>query len=415
MNSVNKIENKIMEFIERNKLVVFFIMITVITVVARFLLLKFQSRDYTIFLEKWFNELKQYGGVKALKRDIGNYNAPYLTIMAFLTYLPIKSLYSIKLVSIIFDYVLALGVAKIALIIFKDNKNKNIYSLILYGVVLMYPTVILNSACWGQADSIYTAFVVWAIAFLMQEKYLKSFVFLGLAFAFKLQFIFILPLYLLVYISNRKFSILGLLIIPLVNFIMCMPAIIFGKSISSCMRVYINQAGIDPNILSKNFPGIYNLILPIKNANYVYQPFNNIDKVGILLTIFIFVVLALIVMYKKIEFNNENIITFGLLSVLIATFFLPHMHDRYLYIGDILALVYLVFNNKKIYIPIGIELISLYTYGIFLFGYSGIPIQIISFMFLCILIVVVKDGIYTKYFCNKSFKQLKSGGKTIIK
>ncbi len=226
---MKKIEDKVFEYINKHKFIIFFIIITIISLLSRYYLLRYESGDYTIFLKEWFNEIKQFGGIKALNREIGDYNTPYLTIIAVLTYLPIKSLYSIKIVSIFFDYVLAFGVCKIVDIIIKDNKNKKNILLIVYGIVLMLPTVMLNSACWGQADSIYTAFTIWSIAFLMKEKYVKSFILLGVAFAFKLQIIFILPLYILIYISKRKFSIVHFFIIPCVNFIMCIPAMIARK------------------------------------------------------------------------------------------------------------------------------------------------------------------------------------------
>ena len=393
---MKKIENKIFEFIDKHKFIIFFIIITLITVAVRFFLLKYKSRDYSIFLEKWFKEVKEYGGFKALNRDIGNYNPPYITIIAFLTYLPIRPLYSIKAVSILFDYILALGVVRIIYIVFEDNQHKRIIALIFYGIVLMYPTVLLNSACWGQADSIYTAFIIWSIAFLMQEKFLKSFILLGIAFAFKLQFIFILPLYILVYISKRKFSIIYFFIIPIVNFVLCMPAIIMGRTVISCMNVYITQTGTNNNVLSLNFPNLYNLLAPIKGLNYVYQPFAGIDKVAIFSVIFIFAIIALLVIYNKIEFEKKKIIEFGLLSVLLSTFVLPHMHDRYLYLGDILALIYFLQNKKKWYIPFTIEMISLYTYCTYLTRNNYMPIQFYSFAFLVILIIVLKD-IYIKY------------------
>ena len=47
--------------------------------------------------------------------------------------------------------------------------------LIFYGIVLMLPTVILNSSCWGQSDAIYAAFILFSIAFLLEEKYVKAF------------------------------------------------------------------------------------------------------------------------------------------------------------------------------------------------------------------------------------------------
>lgn len=176
------------------------------------------------------------------------------------------------------------------------------------------------------------------------------------------------------------------------------------------MKIYVNQIGANENKLSMNFPGVYNLLVPTDRYNFVYQPLAKLDKVGILITMFIFVLLAFVVLYKKIEINKESIITFGLVSVLVATFFLPHMHDRYLYMGDILAILYLFYNKNKIYIPITIELISLYTYSRYLFGNNGIPIQIVSLLFFVVLVILLKE-LYIKSFKKEVNKLEISDGK----
>ncbi len=390
---------KIWNFIERKKVVMFFIIITVISVYARITMLDFVSGDFYACIEPWFYQLKEYGGLKALNLDIGNYNLPYLTILALLTYLPIEPIVSVKFVSIICDYICALAALKIVYIVLKNNKNKDFFALLVYGIVLFLPTVLINSACWGQADSIYVAFMLLSISALIEEKYLKSFVFLGISFAFKLQFIFILPLYVLIYISKRKFPLYYFLIIPLVNIIMCLPAIAFGKPVSACIDIYINQTSEYSAYLSMNFPGIYNLLFPTNSYNYVMAPNEYISKVGVLATIFVFVIMAFMVIYKKIKFDNQKIVEFGLWSVMIATFLLPHMHDRYLFAGDILSVIYCIYNRDKIYVPIGISLISMYGYTGFLFGQNPIPIQYISFIYLVLVAIVTKD-LYNKYFAE---------------
>lgn len=387
---------KIWDFIERKKFIIFFLIITAISIYARIILIDYVSGDYYTFLEPWFYELKNNGGLQALKWDIGNYNAPYMTILSLLTYLPIEPIVSIKMVSIMFDYICALAVMKIIYILLKENKNKHVIALFVYGVVLFLPTVILNSACWGQADSIYVAFMLLALMELLEEKYIKSFVFLGIAFAFKLQFIFILPIFVLIYISKRKFPLYYFLIIPLVNAIMCLPAIAFGKSVYSCIEVYMNQTSQYSQYLSLNFPGIYNLLFPT-TSNYVFAPNEYMSKVGVIATLFVFVIAAFMVLYKKIKFNKQQIIEFGLWSVMVATFLLPHMHDRYLFAGDILSVIYCIYNKDKIYVPIGISLISMYGYTGFLFGQNPIPIQYISFIYLVLVAIVTKD-LYNKYF-----------------
>ena len=167
---------KIWDFIERKKFIIFFMIITLISIYARIVVIDFVSGDYYSCLEPWFYELKENGGLMALKLDIGNYNLPYLTILALLTYLPVEPIISIKMVSIICDYICALAAMKIVYIALKDNKNKDFFALLVYGIILFLPTVLLNSACWGQADSIYVAFILLSIVALLEEKYLKSFI-----------------------------------------------------------------------------------------------------------------------------------------------------------------------------------------------------------------------------------------------
>ena len=133
--------------------------------------------------------------------------------MALLTYLQLSPLHSIKIVSIIFDYILAFSCMVLIYKLFKDSKKKDIYALLTYAVVLMLPTVVINSSAWAQCDSIYVAFAIISLIYLIDEKYIKSFIFLGISFAFKLQFIFLLPVYILVYITKRKFPIYYFLIL----------------------------------------------------------------------------------------------------------------------------------------------------------------------------------------------------------
>lgn len=392
------LKNKILEIKNKHMEVILFGIITAITLFIRFALIKNTSDDIESFIRPWFYELKNNGGLFGLKLDIGNYNLPYLTILALLTYLPIDPIISVKMVSILFDYICAFAVMQIIYILFEDNKNKNLYALLAYIVITLLPTVILNSSYWGQADSIYTAFILISIVYLLKEKYTLAFVYLGISFAFKLQFIFILPLYALLFISNKKISILHFAIIPIVNLVLCLPSIAFGKSFLSCIKVYINQTADYSNYLSMNFPGIWNILFPknIIKYNYVISTGTNITIYGILTMLTIYAILAFLVKLKRIEFDKKMIIEFGLLSIMIATFFLPHMHDRYLYVADILSVLYYMVNKRRIYVPIGISIISLYTYIVYLFNINIINIQFVSYFYLIILILVFRD-IYNKY------------------
>lgn len=391
---------KIWDFIEKKKFVIFFLIITLIAIYARYLMIEVRWGDFTLFIDPWFETLKEGGGLAALSQDIGNYNMPYLTILAILTYIDVDPVISVKTVSIIFDFICAITAMKMAFMIFKNSKNKELISLIVYGIILFLPTVLLNSSYWGQADSIYVAFIMLSLLALLEEKYLKAFIWLGFSFAFKLQFMFILPLYILMYISQRKFPLRYFLIIPLVNIVLCIPAIIAGKPIMDCLTIYVNQAGQYNDYLSLIFPGVYNILFPTNNINYAIKPIEQMGTIGVIVTMLVFIIMAVAVMHKKIKFGKQQIIEFGLWSVMVATFLLPYMHERYLFAGDVLSIIYFLYNRDKIYVPIGISLISMYGYTYLLFGNTGIPIVYMSFVFLALIVIVTKD-IIKKYFLDE--------------
>ena len=395
--SINK---KFWSFLENNYMYVFFIILIFLSFLIRLCLIKYPSGEYDMFLKPWFDNLKENGGLLGLSKDISNYNAPYITILALLTYLPIDSLISIKLVSILFDYVSAFAVMLIVKELFKGKKYEKKISFISFFTILFLPTIFLNSAYWAQSDSVYTAFGLLSILYLIRKKYLKSFIYLGMAFAFKLQTIFILPLYILIFITNREITLKHFLLVPLTNIIMCLPAICFGYSIEKCIMVYVNQTGTYNQYLTLNLPNFYGIFfkgLDVNNPNLINSTFSELSTIGIIFTMMIFVTIAFLVFHKKVKFDNTAIIEFGLLSILIACFFLPQMHERYLYMADILGIVYLCIDKKRFYIPLSIILISLNGYMYLLFGGFALSFNLLSILYLIIL-VIYSNNIYQKYF-----------------
>ena len=398
----NKIKENtcIWNWIEKHSNVLFFLIITIIAIIIRILLIKYPSGDYNMFLKPWFNELKQNGGLRGLAKEIGNYTPPYMTLLALLTYLPINSLISIKIVSIIFDFIGGYAILKIVEELLSEKKYKKKIGLLFYTIYLFLPTVILNSSYWGQSDSIYTAFIYLSLLFLIKKNYLKGMIFYSIAFSFKFQAVLILPLYILMYISERKIKLKYFLLIPLTIIILSIPKIIYSHDIFYCFQVYINQSNTYNNYITLNFPNFYSIFLlgyEQNNPNLIKTPFEELSMIGILGTLVIFITIAFFVYYKKIKFDKKAIIEFGLLSVLIAIFFLPQMHERYLFMGSGLSLLYLLLNKEKYYIPIGIELISLNGYMYLLFGGFAVNLSLLSITYLVILTLYSKDMI-KKYF-----------------
>lgn len=392
MNKTNKLDDIIFNFLKKYCFEILFFTITVISLKIRTNFIRLQSGDFQNFLYNWFMQIKESGGIFALKQEIGDYNIPYLFIIAILSYLPISPLISIKMVSIIFDYSMAIIAMLIIYEIFQDKKNKHIYALLAYSIVAMLPTVVLNSAAWAQCDSIYTTFILLSLLFIIKEKYFKAFIFFGIAFSFKLQAIFILPVLIIIYLANKKFPIYYFLIIPIVNLLMCLPAIIMGRSIISCIAIYFNQTGTYTDYISMNFPSIYAMLIkPIGESNLIANVDKAFSNFGILFTLSIFAIIAIIVIYKDIKLNKKMIIGLSLWSVIICTFLLPSMHDRYMYMADVISIIWFIVNKRKIYIPITVNFISLYTYIEYLYATRNLPIQYVAILNFIVLFILTKD------------------------
>lgn len=350
--------------------VIAFILISILAFLIRYSMRSFQSRDFSIFLSPWFDYLKQNGGLFALKNYPGDYNAPYMTVMALMTYLPVNKLTLIKSFSCIFDYALAFSSGLLAAEISNGGKKrKNLLFLAVYSAVLLLPTVAMNSSLWAQCDSVYTTFVILSLYFFVKEKYPVSFIMLGIAFSFKLQFIFILPLYIVLYFSKRSFSALCFLSIPITNIIMCIPAMICGNSLAKCLGVYLKQTETYKDSLTLNFPNIYNI---------VNGPVDIFYTVGEIFTVCVCMLMLLYLLYKKTEWNNEKIIMLGLWFIATVTFILPGMHERYAFSAEILAVIYFICYRKNPAFAACVLISPIITYSHYLFGLNINNMQLLS-------------------------------------
>ena len=370
---MSKCEKKILNWIEKHRIVIFLAIISIVALYARYRMLSYRSTDYSCFLGPWFDYFKTNGGLNALKDFPGDYNAPYMTIMALLSYIPVKAIYLIKSVSVVFDFVLAISGS---FLIFKLTKKKWL-SYFTYAVLLFLPQVLLNGAFWGQCDSMYSSFCIMSLIFLLDKKYTRSFIMLGLAFAFKLQFIFILPLYVVLYFSKKEFSILNFLIIPLVNMILCLPAVIAGKDFIDCMFIYYHQTGT------------YNYALQMNFVN-MYQFFTNgvsfIKPIGICLTVVLCFTTLIYVLEKKVKWDNEKIITLALWFLVVVTFTLPCMHDRYLFLGEILSIIYYICYRKNGLLVAIININAIVTYTAFLFKIDVVNMRYLAIIYLILIL-----------------------------
>lgn len=290
-------------------------------------MINYQSGDYNTFLTIWVDHYKFNGGFKGLSESVGNYNVPYLYFLALFSYIPVRDLYLIKLLSIFFDVVLAFGMMKLAGV-FTQSKPKR---LAAYLITLLLPTAIINSAMWGQCDSIYVSLAVLSLWFAFSDRPKLSMVFIALSFGFKLQAIFIMPFFLVLFFA-KKIKFWHFFIFPVTYVVEILPAVLFGRPFMETLMLYFDNADTAGNGLNYNSPSFFSLI----SGNVNVAAFS---AVGVTVAfLFVFAIL-LWAWYRRKNLNNEALLGIAVLFAAGIPFLLPHMHDRYFFMLDVLAVL----------------------------------------------------------------------------
>lgn len=348
--------------------------------VMRFAMKGFASADYNIYIGPWMEQIQQVGGLASIGMEIGNYPPLYMYLFAILSYLPCSYMTSVKVIGIVFDYILAVGCG---LVVYQAAKSKN-KALLTYAVVLLLPTVAVDSGLWAQVDSIYGTFLIFSLLYLMQGKSLKSFVFYGLAFALKLQCLFLLPLYIVLWVKKKEMKLWHFLMIPGMYFLSVIPAWIAGRSLKDLLLIYFNHYGEYTTLLSFNRPNGYTLTVTDMLQEYI-------SGAGSWLTLGLLMVVMAFLAMKKDGLNDIHVIHAGLLMMMVVTFFLPFMHERYGYVADLLAVMYGIVYVKKFYVTILCVLCSLGGYVGFITGTFPIPYVVLALGYLGAMYVVAAD------------------------
>lgn len=384
-------------------LILFFTLIASFAV--RILAFPYISGDYSAFLTHWWKSFEDLGLDKAYGVKIADYFYPYIYLLGFATLFPIKDLFAIKFISIFFDYLLAFLLYRFVLKIQPVQKFKAIVTGVLF---LFLPTVISNGAVWGQCDVIYTFFSVLSLfLFIKKDNYWASFSF-AIAFCFKLQAIFILPLVIFILWKRGAKQLLNLLLIPLLYMFFSIPGILQGRDFREILTIYGSQAGSYPGVNYGGF-GLYSLFTGNEAFGELKYKFFTLDGEGVLYTTtvnnmigaigtlvaatVVCVLFFSLVKYVK-NLTNSLIINCGFAFAFIVPYFLPRMHERYWFLADVLSFLYVMLNPKRWYVCVIAIMLSFASYSGFLFQglvSEMLPSKWLPFIAIVPMYFVIKD------------------------
>lgn len=360
-----KLEEKIHDFIDKYLFQIGMAIILGVTLLIRIHLMPITmlSADYADCLEPWVDYYRQNGIIKGLAETIGSYYVPYNLFLAVIAFLPGQPWAYIGGLSIICDYVSAFFIYLTAKIIAAENGVKRENAILAALAVLLLPASIFNGALWKQCDSVYSCFIIISIFYAMKKKYNLSLLMLGIGFIFKLQAIYLFPLFVILYIFREKgLSLLHFLWIPAMYLLGGLPAVLSGRRILDVYDVYLHQANYEGfNAMTIGMPNLYSFGL---------NDYPALSIPAILVTLCVFIFMACALQKHNQGLNNTNLFYLAVWCLWACIMFLPAQHERYNFpVLILLTAYYMATDIKKCWPAIVINIISCFQYSNYLFKY----------------------------------------------
>lgn len=347
---------------------------------TRYALLPFESGDYAFFYGRWYDFAVDNGFLVSLQRGPSNYNVLYQYLLALTAtladFLPWRnSMVELKVFHAIFDFVLATFVYKCVAIKYRDATAP---VPILGGLAaLLAPTVVLNASAWANVDAGYTACLVACLYFLLAGRQACAFLAFGLAISFKLQAVFMAPLFLWLFVKGelhwRHFA-----LAPLVYLALLVPAWLVGIPLEDLLLVYLRQLGWFGELTM----GMANLYAWIPNSYYPQWP------LGVFFAACLVSLVTVAIYRSAVKVTPELVVFLATFCLLLVPYTLPKMHERFFFPADVVAIVLAFHLPRYWYVPVVIGAVSLCQYANYLIDVQLVPIEWLALVPLGLLAVL---------------------------
>jgi len=349
-----------------------------LAVALRASLIDFKSADYYEYTRVWYNTIKSEG-FAAFGTDFSNYNPPYLYALYVLIRLfpDLPRHIAVKIPSLIADFISAAFAYRIARLKYAQGP----LPLFAASAILFAPTIVLNSAFWGQADALYTSMLLAALYFVLTKKHGLSMLAFGVAVSFKAQALFLLPLVLALFFKKeipRRF----LFLVPLPMLLALLPSWMAGRPAGSLLKVYFSQWE-QYQQLTLHAPSLFALI-PDGSRTYSY-----FYPLGLSVTALVVLCFIILLSRSKASLSHTLLIELALASLILLPLLLPKMHERYFYPADVLSILFAFYAPGYSLIPLAVSLISFFAYQPFLFGQEPVPLPFLALAMLAVACVLL--------------------------
>jgi len=389
--------NAFLDFFDKHVLLICMILITILSLVARYLTVQYPTNDIAGIVFSWMRKIKEVGFSKFYTVE-NDYTPLYLFFIAVLCQLPtgetITNLgmtyyanWMIYLKSFFFflDLLSAFGIYLLIRALGKD-KTKAAIGFMVY---MILPVQYVNTAIWGQCDNMYTVCFIYILYFLVKHKDGWAWFLVGLGFATKLQGVFIFPLMVYLVFSRRvKFYKIYLAFVGLI--VTFLPEYFCGAPFGLPFEFISTQLGRFSG-LTLGCGNMWHLM------NFSSGALEMVSNAATWIGLGLIGVFMAILFVLKIDLKGENLLYVGTFLIAIVPFFLPHMHERYFYALDVLVVVYALVKGKRYFlIPLmqvssGIAYYHYLSGKYFIQSWGEDSVHISAYINLAVLCVIFYD------------------------
>lgn len=337
--------------------------------------------DMEFVLNDWYKAAIR-GGLPALALE-SNYSPLYLYLFVLLPKLGLPHHIAIKLSTFAFEILLFVASCLTVFHVSPLGKKRE-YTVWAFILLCFHPLVILGGAGWGQADICFAAFSMLAVWCLLRGNSLWAMVCMGLSLALKLQAVLLLPLFVIYYFTEKKFSLWQFLVIPAIWVATGLPMAFFGQSPLYAVTCYLGQVEMYP-VPTFNYPNFYALLGDALGTKQMIH--GMFSRYGMGVAIAGLGGMASWLIFKKARITDRMALLLGSWCVLCAVFFVPRMHERYGFMGEMLLLCWAVCLGRPrgfAYTLLGILPIAS-AYAEYMFRHPMFSLQLGAFLNMALL------------------------------
>ena len=288
------------------------------------------SWDMMAHLLPWMAHIRAEGPIGAFAEPFANYAPPYLYLLSAFSLLPIPDWVAIKLLS-------SLGVSLVALSSYQLLRASQAERPIEGAAWLMVaPTVAVNAGIMSQADALWVAPCLMAVASAQRGRMLQLCAWSGLAFAVKAQAAFFAP-FVVATLLTHKAPWRYWLLPALIYLAAITPAWLAGWPASDLLTIYLRQAQWVPEAAPDFLGNAANWVAPLQ---YAFPKVLSSIPAWPATVLGALMAFALVAAFGRERLAPRQMPAVAALSAILIPFILPLMHERFMILGDVLTLCY---------------------------------------------------------------------------